>query len=214
MKFARDALQQDRAQGARQAERFSGAGNIPAYWHVAYSAGLPFSEMAALIDEYLDQLAYFDGVFAGIWKPTGRVLDVQYQLEGALKGLAWLVGLGATRQQLERFLPFCGEPGQDALFDRAVVQLGFERPVAGRLLIESDYRQLLAVADAPAAERPRLAKLALERWTRALLTSGAPTQPGQVGYLGHWALPVALVVMLWDVDDTGLRGIRTIHRTW
>lgn len=66
LKFARDALQQDRAQGARQAERFSGAGNIPAYWHVAYSAGLPFSEMAALIDEYLDQLAYFDGVFAGI----------------------------------------------------------------------------------------------------------------------------------------------------
>ncbi|MCY4756499.1 PoNe immunity protein domain-containing protein [Pelomonas aquatica] len=204
LKFARAELVDDRNNGHRHENRINGEGNIPAYWHIAYSAGFPISELASTIDEYLEQLEHFDKEFSTIWQPARRIIEVQFKLEEALKGLAWLVGMRATPAQLARYLDCCGPPGQDALFDRIVCQLGFARPMARRLRMPMDHQHLMALIDGAVADRPKLAVRALEKWARALARSGAPSKPGDLGYVGQWDLPLALVVMLWDIDDVGL----------
>lgn len=207
LSFARRALNDDREQGHTFVERFSGAANIPAYWHLAYSAGYPLAELAASIDEYLDQLAYYDGVFTKIWTPVkhNRIVDVGSRYPEPLFGLAWLVGLGASPQQIGRYLPYCGEAGQDALFDRLVQALGLDRSVANGLRFPGDYRDTLAVLDAPAAQRPALIKTLLPKWFRTRYPDMPMKRPDDPEYVGIWALDIALVVMLCEVDDAAFR---------
>lgn len=204
---ARESLRDDRERGHKLVERFSGAENIPAYWHLAYSAGFPLGELAAVIDEYLDQLEYFDTVFTKIWTSVehNRIVDVGSKYPAPLLDLAWLVGLGASKQQIARFLPFCGEPGQDALFDRLVQALGFDRVVGNSLRFPNDYRDTLAVFDAPAEKRAAMIQKILPKWFRTRFPDMPMTKPDGLEYTGYWALDLALVVMLLGIDDASFR---------
>ena len=214
LSFARKSLKDDRDRGHSFAERLSGAGNFLGYWHLAYSAGYPLQTLAAFIDEYLDQLSYYDGVFTKIWTSVthNRIVDVGSRYPEPLFALAWLVGLGASRAQIERFLPFCGEPGQDALFDRLVQLAGFNRPVANTLQYPNDYRDTLAVLDAPQAQRSALIKKLLPKWFRTRFPDMTMKKPTDAEYTGHWALDIALIVMLCGVDDSSFRDAEIYPR--
>lgn len=60
---------------------------MPGYWHLAYAACLPLQELAATLDEYLDQLGHFDAVFSRVWQPSRRIVDVSFRLDEAQEGL-------------------------------------------------------------------------------------------------------------------------------
>ena len=106
-----------------------------------------------------------------------RIIDIGKNYPGPLLDLAWLVGLGANRSQLERFLPCCGLPGQDALFDRIVRKLGFDRPIASRLRFPGDYQATFSVLDAPPERQGELlAKVLKKLMLRAIPTCPRRTQ--------------------------------------
>jgi hypothetical protein len=203
---ARQSLQDDKERGHTFAERLSGAQNIPHYWHLAYSAGYPLDRLAALIDEYLEQLSYYDSVFTKIWTMEhNRISDVGSFYTDALFGLGWLVGLRASRSQIERFLSFCGQPGQDALFDRLVVALGFDRPIAPSLRFPQGYGDTLAVLDSHAEHRAELMKKVFPRWFRTRFPDLKMKGPDDLEYIGYWAVDLALIVIAFDIRDAVLR---------
>lgn len=183
-----------------------GCGAIPGYWWAGYSAGFPCEKLAEFIDEFLSQCAALDDVITRRYPlmPHNRIEDVGSMYSSPFLQLGWLVGLGASDSQLSRYLEFTGVAGQDALFDRLVVQLGFEREVAKFLRFPKEFQPTLDLLDAPDIDKPTLIKKILKNWVKTRYDN-PQKKPGEPRYLGHWATDIALIVMLWKIDDTSFQ---------
>ena len=184
---------------------------LPGYWWIGYSAGIPLPKLAESIEEFLDQCAQKDALYQRRYPelPNNRIEDVGGG-EGywrTLDHLGWLVGFGATQEQLARYLAVTGVPGQDALFDRIVAALGFSRPVADRLILERDYKDTLALFDDPEPKRSARLVRIMKSWLRSRWHDFDPAKPGEPRYVGLWATDVALVVMALGLDDSACRGM-------
>ena len=185
-----------------------GGSVLPGYWWMAYSAGYPIEDLSKSIDEYLDQSEKMNVIYRARYPrlPHNFIQDIgSTDYWRVLTNLGWLVGFNATREQLARYLALTGEPGQDALFDRIVVTLGFPRPVSETLILERSYKDTLAVLDDPPSKQAaRLARI-LKSWLRSRLSEYGPIKPGEPRYAGYWATDVALLVMVLKLDDSTFR---------
>lgn len=95
-----------------------------------------------------------------------------------------------------------GNQGQDALLDSIAVQLGdCERKIAPDILFNRRFGKLYEVIEGTPEQRPALAKAYLEAWYILeesldihLLSNDA--------YDGYWCWEIALLVKLFDIDDS------------
>ncbi len=182
----------------------AGCDGIPSYWWIAYSGGFPIDQLCSHIGEFLKQCEILDSIFARRYSalPNNRIEDIGANFPEPLLHLGWLVGLGATKEQIARYLEFTGKPGQDALFDRIVVKLGFEREASSKLRVPSDYRDTLELLDAPDSAQPKLMKKILQSWIKSHFSEAPITKPGERNYIGYWATDLALIAMMWNIDDS------------
>ncbi|MCG6657931.1 DUF1911 domain-containing protein [Halomonas campisalis] len=135
----------------------------------------------------------------------------QDSYEQYMQWLAFAVGVGMEQDYFQEALALMDNAGLDALFDRICVQLGdVNRPVADRLLYKKHYAPLLKVLDAEPGQRPALMKAFLDNWYE-----NRKDRPGYDlhlrspdGYYGYWCYEAALVVKLFDIDDSTFRDHR------
>ncbi|MBH1664869.1 PoNe immunity protein domain-containing protein [Stenotrophomonas maltophilia] len=120
--------------------------------------------------------------------------------------LAFALSLDMGREYIERSLTLLQNAGKDELFDAMAVAMGDAgRPVSTQVL----YRQYLPLMDAIASpsDRPGLVKKFLDGWyagSRNVYWHGNHRDDDS-GYMGYWAFEAALVVMLFDIDDSSFR---------
>lgn len=190
----------------QKASLTGGCGAIPSYWWAGYSAGFACEKLAGYIDEFLSQCTALDDVITRRYPamPHNRIEDVGSNYASPYLQLGWLVGLGARHDQITSYLEYTGVAGQDVLFDRLVVKLGFERKVASSLRFPKEFQPTLTLLDAPEVDKPTLIEKILKTWVKTRYTN-PQIMPGEPRYLGHWATDIALIVMLWDVDDTSFQ---------
>ncbi|WP_304414180.1 PoNe immunity protein domain-containing protein [Photobacterium atrarenae] len=113
---------------------------------------------------------------------------------------AYCVGMGDTYYR--KMLDLTGNKGLDILFDSIAVKLGdTERPIGSKLLYPKRFKPLYQVIDAEPAQRPELMKAYLDAWYDLI---GRPDYHlmDTDAYDGYWCWEAALVVKLYDIDDS------------
>lgn len=121
--------------------------------------------------------------------------------------LALAISAGMSKDYIRETLQLIGNAGQDRLLDRIAVALGdTNRPVASGVLYKQ-YAPLLEALDGPEAKRTAAVKKFLDGWykgSRNVYWHGND-KGDDTGYMGYWAFEAALVVILFDIDDTSFR---------
>lgn len=105
---------------------------------------------------------------------------------------------------LQRMLKIIGNEGEDALFDRCVSRRLPGRKIGEKLLYPRPYQPLFDALDAPKEKQATLAARFLKNWyegcKRTYWHNSARDENS--GYFGFWSFEAALVVRLWDIDDS------------
>ncbi|MDT4873275.1 hypothetical protein FQZ97_1085120 [compost metagenome] len=99
--------------------------------------------------------------------------------------------------------------GKDALMDALLNKCGSPGPQFTELRIGRHFKTLLAVIDAEPAKRPALMKKYLNGWFAAHKRYSGFRDLDKIdekfGYTGYWSFESALMVKLWDIDDSSFR---------
>ncbi|MGR5149720.1 PoNe immunity protein domain-containing protein [Photobacterium alginatilyticum] len=113
---------------------------------------------------------------------------------------AYCVGMGDT--YYHKILDLTGNKGLDVLFDTIAVKLGdTARPVGDKLLYPKRFKKLYQVIEAEPAKRPALMKVYLDAWYKLIGTPDYHLMDTDA-YDGYWCWEAALVVKLYDIDDS------------
>lgn len=126
-----------------------------------------------------------------------------------LTWLAFAVGVGASKEYLQQLFSLVDNKGLDAIFDRVAVKLGdTERPIANKVLYPKPYESLLKAIDAEPAQQPILMNKFMDEWYPACIKHGFHETheiTNNFGYGGYWCFEAALVVKVFNMDDSGFR---------
>ncbi|MBB3142754.1 PoNe immunity protein domain-containing protein [Halomonas organivorans] len=127
-----------------------------------------------------------------------------------LRWLAFAACLGADQAHIDRALALIDNAGVDALFDRIAIALGdHERPVADGLLYPKPYAPLFEALDAAPVQQGKLITKFLDGYAKTIYKWGLGfmTMPDDDGpyHPGDWCFEAALVVKLFDIDDSAFR---------
>jgi hypothetical protein len=123
--------------------------------------------------------------------------------------LAFAISSGIERRKIKQAIDLIGHAGSDRLFDLIMIQLGeTNRKVGERVVNSKLFNRLFGVVEAPEVERPGLMKAFLEDWMSLLKKEGFEENHEKDGYSyqGYWCYEAALVVMLWNIDDSSFRN--------
>ncbi|GEK49262.1 DUF1911 domain-containing protein [Halomonas pacifica] len=183
---------------------------------IRYSRG---DEITGMCDEVEQLLTYrkrqkeFADALPDVEQPDRVMWEnlTQDSYEQYMQWLAFAAGVGMDQRYFQETLALMDNAGLDALFDRICVQFGdINRPVADTLLYKKHYAPLLKVLDAEPAERPALMKAFLDNWydNRKGLPGYNLHLCSPDGYYGYWCFEAALVVKLFDIDDSTFRDHR------
>lgn len=124
------------------------------------------------------------------------------------------VCLGVSAEYRQRMLAVTGNAGQDALFDHLAMALGDKaRQPARRMNYPGPHRPLLQAIQAPPASRANYVGYALDHWYAQCESAAWYDNHLEEGdefeltdyYVGYWCFEAALVVVLFDIDDTPFR---------
>lgn len=207
---ARHALETDKKNGAGSVNRpyvSAGAQSYIGFLAVAYTGGLPLDLLQRYVPEIVAALAYFESEYRKIASAdeNNHVLDHRPNYQLALTALAIFTGLRRSQEELHQLLECTGAPGRDMLFDRVVQQIAPSR-VVGTTLRHPHYRWLIDAMDAVPTARPALVRKFLDGWLKKiyLVDIGFATHGGDA-YDGYWSYEAAMVVMLWEIDDSDFR---------
>ncbi|MBB3142756.1 PoNe immunity protein domain-containing protein [Halomonas organivorans] len=122
--------------------------------------------------------------------------------------LTFAACLGADQAHIDRALALIDNAGVDALFDRIAIALGDrERPVADGLLYPKPYAPLFEALDASPAQQGQLIKTFLDGYAKTVKSWGIGIMSKGTGpyHPGDWCFEAALVVKLFDIDDSDFR---------
>ncbi|MBB3142755.1 PoNe immunity protein domain-containing protein [Halomonas organivorans] len=188
-----------------------------------YSQGDALESLPPLLDEVLrrrEQLAEYGDKLPERQQVMRRSLeqfDSRFEtFDTYLYHLWWwslAVCLDVNEDYRRRMLAVTGNVGQDALFDRLAQALGDrDRPQADRLNYPHLHAPLLEAIEAPATLRPHVLKRFLDGWyagcEAAAWYDNHLKEDDEFEltdfYVGYWCFEAALVVALYDVDDTEL----------
>ncbi|MNF24134.1 hypothetical protein D3C84_47220 [compost metagenome] len=99
--------------------------------------------------------------------------------------------------------------GKDALMDALLNKCGSPGPQGSELTHKSHYKKLLAVIEAEPDRRPMLMKKYLNGWYAIHKRYSSFFDLDKItedsGYCGYWSFESALVVKLWNIDDSSFR---------
>ena len=99
-------------------------------------------------------------------------------------------------------LSLIANQGIDSLFDSIAVEIGdVEREVSKKLLFKKRFSKLYKVIESEPEQRPTLVKAYLDAWYKL---EGNPDYHlmDTDAYIGYWCWEAALVVKLYDIDDS------------
>lgn len=126
--------------------------------------------------------------------------------------LAFAVSTGANEGYFTKLFQLVDNSGLDILFDRIAVKLGdVERPIANALLYPKPYELLLKAIDAEPAQQAELMNKFMDAWYPACVKQGfyeTHKITNNFGYAGYWCFEAALVVNVFNIDDSGFRDHR------
>lgn len=185
-----------------------GVYGIPSWWGIRYSGGASLEGFSSLIDEYVDQCERCNSIFRKRYPELSAncLEDVGSIYPAPLLHLGWLICLGATKDQVRRFVSVCGEPGQDRLFDLLVQKyLGEQRVIAASLVDPAGFGPTLRLIEGEADARSQLKKV-MKSWFETRAPNISEPKPGDAGYVGFWAVDVAAMCYLWNMDDADVVG--------
>ncbi|MDT4860531.1 hypothetical protein D3C85_1070080 [compost metagenome] len=99
--------------------------------------------------------------------------------------------------------------GKDALMDALLNKCGSPGPQFTELRIGRHFKTLLAVIEAEPEKRPALMKKYLNGWLAAHIRYSGFRALDKIdenfGYTGYWSFESALMVKLWNIDDSSFR---------
>ncbi|UTV26482.1 PoNe immunity protein domain-containing protein [Photobacterium atrarenae] len=181
--------------------------NLLELMHARYSRGDDIAAMRedlCLTLEYREwQKHYADALSEDEQsKRVGREELREDYMEQFLKWFAFAYCVGMGDSYYRKMLDLTGNKGLDILFDSIAVKLGdTERPIGGKLLYPKRFKPLYQVIDAEPAQRPELMKAYLDAWYDLI---GRPDYHlmDTDAYDGYWCWEAALVVKLYDIDDS------------
>jgi len=184
--------------------------NLLELMHARYSRGDDIKVMREdlqLVLEYREwQKSYADAL--PVDKQQDRVeWEVLYEDYTGMMlkwfAFAYCVGMGDT--YYHKMLDLTGNKVLDVMFDTIAVKLGDTgRSVGAKLLYPKRFKKLFQVIDAEPCQRPALMQAYLEAWYKLI---GSPDYHlmDTDAYDGYWCWEAALVVKLYDIDDSSFR---------
>ncbi|RKP52624.1 PoNe immunity protein domain-containing protein [Trinickia fusca] len=121
--------------------------------------------------------------------------------------LSFAVCLGLPRDHVMQVLALIDSAGQDALLDRIAAKLGDVRPIAQNVRFPDQYARLNGALDALGDEQARLIGEFLDGWYASHYQAGwfDTHERDDAGYVGYWCFEAALVVKLFEIDDSTFR---------
>ena len=123
--------------------------------------------------------------------------------------LAFAVAVGAPKEYFQQLFTLVDNKGLDVLFDRIAVKLGdTDRAIADKTLYPKPYAKLLQAVDAEPAQQPALMKAFMDEWYPACIKHGFHETheiTNNFGYGGYWCFEAALIVNVFNMDDSGFR---------
>lgn len=175
--------------------------------HVRYSRGDTINTMH---DDLILKLEYreWQKNYADALPEAMQADRVQWEellcdyMETLLQWFAFAYCVGMGDAYYRKMLDLTGNRGLDVLFDSIAVKLGdTERPVGNKLLYPKRFKKLYQVIEAEPTQRPALMKAYLEAWYDLI---GRPDYHlmDTDAYDGYWCWEAALVVKLYDIDDS------------
>ena len=204
--FARKMLIDDKRIGHTFVERNalkSAPEDYAGVLQVGYNLGLDFHELKRLSMELLGVLDYCDPEYR---KQYGvPVFNLLTSFQTVFAVFAIMVGTHCPDDAIRHFISFTGDPGQDVLFDRLAQKLEPNRRIGTELKISRHYRLLVSALDAIPADQPALVKKFLDGWYAKVHAPQGAVKPDSDGYTGYWSWEAALVVMLFNIDDSSFR---------
>jgi len=208
---------------------FSSANELKSILKTQYSLG---SAVTELLPNYLRWLDFSDDFHKArmLLSPCDRMQWVELTRDG-YQSYLWLLSfavlLRRPHDDFEKIATYidAADPGAECKSGRAVYQVGNNRgkdalldlllnkvgvsgPQATELFLPSTYKKLLAIIQADPNKRPILMKKYLEGWYAANKKSGwhdMHVRPNNWSYAGYWSFESALVVKLFDIDDSSFR---------
>ena len=123
-------------------------------------------------------------------------------LENWFKWLAFAYCLNMGQKYYQQTLDLMGNQGLDALFDSVAIKMGdTERDISDKLIFKKRFKKLYSVIEASPEQRPKLMLTYLDAWYKLY---GSPDSHllDNDAYSGYWCWESALVVKLYDIDDS------------
>ena len=123
-------------------------------------------------------------------------------LKSFLKWLSFAYCLDMGKEYYLNMLSLIANQGLDSLFDSIAVEIGdVEREVSKKLLFKKRFSKLYKVIESEPEQRPTLVKAYLDAWYKL---EGSPDYHlmDTDAYIGYWCWEAALVVKLYDIDDS------------
>ncbi|MBE0464327.1 MAG: PoNe immunity protein domain-containing protein [Halomonadaceae bacterium] len=122
--------------------------------------------------------------------------------------------LGVSDEYRQRMLAVTGNAGQDALFDQLAARLAaLERPIADSLCYPDIHAPLLEITQLAPSLRSQYLQRYLDDWyprcAPAAWYDNHLSEDDEYEladfYVGYWCFEAALIVALYDIDDTSFR---------
>ncbi|MCG7569412.1 PoNi-like cognate immunity protein [Pseudoalteromonas sp. CNC9-20] len=123
-------------------------------------------------------------------------------LEDFLKWLSFAYCLNMGKDYYLRMLALIANQGLDSLLDKIAVKMGdIERDISEELLFKKRFSKLYDVIESQPEQRPELLAAYLDAWYEL---EGCPDYHlmNTDAYIGYWCWEAALVVKLYDIDDS------------
>ena len=136
---------------------------------------------------------------------TKVTLDTVYD---ALTMMAFSVALRFSPEETHRLLNAIGHAGKDALIDEAARALGdVNRPMAEECAFPNVYAPLLEVWRSAPEQREALLQKYISSWKKKIspIYWSNNLKGADGAYFGYWCFDIALVVILLNIPDAGLR---------
>jgi len=175
--------------------------------HQRYSRGDNLTELKAHLEAALkyriQQNSYANNLPAN--EQMNRIGSEELREDYLEKWLCWFAfsyNLDMGQAYHKQVLDLINNHGQDILFDKIAVQLGDRsREVGDSLLYKKRFEKLYKVIESTAENRARLVLNYLNSWYKLI---GSPDYHlmDTDAYDGYWCWEAALVVKLYDIDDS------------
>jgi hypothetical protein len=182
---------------------------------LSYSQGLRISDLLEYVENsyhWLQKMHSNGSILESHQDKEFFAIKLELTLDVLYKYVRWLTFALATdfsRDKLVQVLDLMGQSGVDKFFDLIVKKLGdVNRKVGTKPRCPIIFKGLVSIIEAAPEDRSKLMSAYLENWYQDTLEEGLNDdhKDEDFYYKGYWCYEAALVVMLWNIDDSSFRN--------